>query len=184
MKICSNIPGPVVGYLRRKFRINYFVETGTAHGDTAELAAVIFDQVFTCEIDPALVEKATKRLAAYQNVLIYQMESPAFIREVRPMVNQPAMYWLDAHWCGGPVKPDVECPLLDELEAMDTLYNHSVLLIDDVGLMVSPPPPPHDPAQWPNIDQVYAALDAWGEDLDHYIEHGHNSDVLVVTPKR
>ena len=183
MKIHSNIPGPAVGYLRRKFRLNYFVETGTCHGDTAELGAITFDQVFTCEIDPALEAQARARLSPYNNVLIRNMESPAFLKEVKSQISQPALYWLDAHWCGGAVKPTWECPLLEELRAMGTLYGHSVLMIDDVNLMVNPPPPPHNPDQWPSMDEVRAALEKWGEPLSTYLEHGPNSDVLVVVPK-
>jgi len=52
MDIHTSLPGPLLGRLRRTYRTNFFVETGTCHGDTAELAAVMFDRVFTCEIDP------------------------------------------------------------------------------------------------------------------------------------
>lgn len=183
MKIHSNIPGPLVHYLRRKWRINFFIETGTAHGDTTELAAIMFDEVWSCDIDPVLVEGARKRLENYTSVVEIAVESsPDFLRRIKPQVGQPVMYWLDGHWCGGPVKPPKECPLLEELEAIGSLNGHSLILIDDINLMELPPPPPHDPTQWPTIAQVQEALAKWDEPLSIETHHGDNSHVLMVTP--
>jgi hypothetical protein len=183
MNIHSNIIGPLIGRLRRQFRIRYFVETGTCHGDTAELAALMFDKVFTCEIDPDLVAEATTRLAPYPHVQVHQMESPAFLREIRDQLGWPTMYWLDGHWCGGPVRPSRECPLLDELAAIGSLRGHSVILIDDFNYMTKPPPPPHDPAQWPTAEQIREALAKWGERLTYRMEQGPQSQVMVITPE-
>lgn len=184
MEISSNILGPQVAYLRRKWRLNYFVETGTAHGDTAELAAVCFDKVFTCEIDPALAVKARQKLVNYPHVEVFEMPSPEFLRQIKRRLNQPTMYWLDAHWCGGPVKPAKECPLLDELAEIGSLHGHSVILIDDVNYMLSPPPSPHDPKQWPTMTQLEATFGSWKEDLILKVEQGPRSKVLIVTPSQ
>ncbi len=183
MKISTNIPGPLVHYLRRKWRINFFVETGTAYGDTAELAAIIFDQVWSCDIDPTLIEHARNRLSEYTSIVDLAVESSLdFLRRIKPQVSQPVMYWLDAHWCGGPIKPTKECPLIDEIEAIGSLNTHSVLVIDDINLMESPPPLPHNPAHWPTIAQVHESLLKWGEPLHTEVHQGDNSRVLVVTP--
>ena len=152
MQINSNIPGPLLSRLRRKYRLDFFVETGTNQGNTTELAAIYFDVVFTCEIDGNLLAKAQKRLEEYPNIQFYQMSSPDFIRRVKPQVSQPALWWLDAHWCGGKIKPEKECPLLEELEAIGGTLGHSVILIDDANYIANPPPPPHDPKQWPTME--------------------------------
>lgn len=182
MKIETNLPGPVVAKLRREFRINYFFETGTAKGDATELAAIMFDKVFTCDIDPEAIHVTSLRLADYDNVQIKYMPSPDFIRLVKRQLDQPIMWWLDAHWCGGPIKPQKECPLLEELEAIGSLNGHSVLLVDDIHYMTKPPPYPHNPAQWPTIKQVHAAIAAWNEDLTFSIVSTANSSVLVYHP--
>lgn len=182
MRVNSNIPGPLLADLRRRFRLNFFVETGAAGGDTTELAAGYFDHVFSCEIDGQLFRAAKRRLAGYGNVDLYRMLSPEFIRKVKPQVCQPAMWWLDAHWCGGPVKPEKECPLLEELAEVKGTHGHSVVLIDDVQLMIHPPPPPHDPNQWPTLDEVKNAVASWGESIQTEVVRGPNSLILVITP--
>ncbi len=182
MQINTNLPGPVVARLRREFRINYFFETGTSKGDATELAAIMFDKVFTCDVDADAIHAASTRLADYPNVQIKYMPSPDFIRLVKRQLDQPIMYWLDAHWCGAATKPPKECPLLEELAEIGGLNGHSVLLIDDVNYMTSPPPAPHDPKQWPTIAQVHKAIEAWGEDLAYSFVDGPNSQILVYHP--
>lgn len=182
MKIETNIIGPLVARLRRQFRINYFVETGTCHGDTAELAAIMFDKVFTCEIDPSLVAEASGRLAPYGHVQVHQLHSPDFLHKIKSQLDQPTMYWLDGHWSGGAVKPSRECPLMEELAAIGGLHGHSVILIDDAEYFLNPPPPPHDPTQWPTLDQISRVIADWGEQIATDIKQGAHSQVLAVTP--
>jgi len=181
MEIHSSIIGPTLTKLRMQFGIKNFVETGTCHGDTAELGALIFDRVFTCEIDPNLFVEASRRLAGYPHAQIFQMESPAFLRQIRAELARPTIYWLDGHWCGGPVKPPKECPVLEELAEIGSLHGHSVILIDDVDYMMKPPPPPHDPNQWPTITAVQNALASWH--VQTTIEQGPRSKVMIVTPE-
>ena len=182
MQIHSNIHGPTVAELRRKYRLNYFVETGTAGGDTTELAAIYFDRVFTCEIDEGLLARSIKRMAEYNNIDFYHMPSPDFLRHIKRQVSQPAMYWLDAHWCGGPVKLDRECPLLEELEIIGGLHGHTVVLIDDLQIMLEPPAPPHDPTHWPTVDDIHAKLSEWAGTVKTSIVQGQNSKIMVVEP--
>ncbi len=182
MKISSNIPGPLIRRLQRKWHTKFFVETGTAHGDTAELAAVLFDRVWSCDINAELVDSSQKRLADYPNVEITVESSPDFLHRIRPNLVQPVMYWLDAHWCGGP-KPAKECLLLEELKAIAPLNRCSVILIDDIELMESPPPQPHDPTQWPTIAEVQSILDHYQDPYDLEYYQGVNSRILSITPK-
>lgn len=183
MKISSNLPGPLVHRLRRKWRINFFVETGTAYGDTTELAAIMFDQVWSCDIDGKLIEKARDRIKDYPGVKLSIESSPDFLRRIKPELAQPVMYWLDAHWSGGPTKPVKESPLLEEIGAISSLNGHSVILIDDIELIETPPPLPHDPTQWPTMDKVRKALSSWGEPYHFEWYQGTNSRVLAVTPE-
>jgi hypothetical protein len=121
-------------------------------------------------------------LAGFKNVHLYEMNSPDFLRLVRPQVSQPAVFWLDAHWCGGP-RIGPECPLLLELAEIKGTFGHSVILADDANYMTAPPPPPHDPSQWPTMDHIRAFLDTWNEQLDVWIHPSSNTDVLVITPR-
>lgn len=206
MKIHSNFPGSVLSNLRRQYELDFFVETGTAQGDTTELAANVFDWVWSCDVDLRMIGRARERLKGYYGVEFSTESSPDFLRRIEPELTHPAVYWLDAHWCGGPVKPVKECPLLEEIEAIGTFFNAlrtkergeqpqvkrarvtenlgpSVLLIDDINLVESPPPPPHDPSQWPTMDELRSALDEWGEPYRFETYQGTHSKVLIVTPE-
>ncbi|KKN14991.1 hypothetical protein LCGC14_0990500 [marine sediment metagenome] len=188
MRIHSNFPRPLLEQFRQQHQVNFFVETGTLHGDTAELAAMMFDQVWSCDINSRLIQLAKKRLKNYPNVSLSAEGSPDFLRRIKPELTQPTVYWLDAHWCGGP-KPAKECCLIEELDAIGSFrvygfdIDHSILLIDDVELMESPPPPPHDPTQWPTMVDIRAALDGWGEPYRFEYHQGPTSKILIVKPE-
>src|SRR6266480_2295261 len=78
--------------------------------------------------------------------------------------RKPVLYWLDAHWCGdeGEHSGGVEeqCPLLDELNAIRSINNRSVVLVDDARLFMAPPPAPATTEGWPQLSQVLERLTA------------------------
>lgn len=180
MKISTNLPGPLLS--RYKNSHSLFVETGTAHGDTTELAAVMFDEVWSCDIDPGLVNKTAERLKGYGNVTLSRMLSPAFLKSIKDKLDRPTIYWLDAHWCGGP-KMHKECPLLEEIQAIGSFNDSSVILIDDIELIDNPPLPPHDPKQWPTMEELRMAFDVWEEPYNFEWYQGPKSKILIVTLK-
>lgn len=184
MRIHTNIPGPLISQLKKKWGLEYFVETGTAYGDATELASLIFEKVWSCEIDAKLAQKSRDRVAEYTNINIASGLSQAYLQLIKLSLTKPTLFWLDAHWCGGPVKPDKECPLLEELDAIGTFFSSekpSVILIDDINLIENPPKPPHDPKQWPTMEQLRETLDKWKEPYDFAWYFGPTSTVLAVT---
>jgi hypothetical protein len=181
VRIHTNFPGPLVARLKQEHGLEYFVETGTAHGDATELGAIAFDRVWSCDIDPSLIKQAEQRLKDYSNIELSAEASPSFLRRIKRELTRPVLYWLDAHWCGGRVRPPKECPLLEEIEAIGSFSERSVLLIDDINLIEAPPPAPHNPAQWPTMHDLRVALDAWKEVYRFEWYQGTSSRVLVVT---
>jgi len=79
------------------------------------------------------------------------------------MAQKSVLYWLDAHWCvaeeetGGQKS---QCPLLQELEAIEKLNEQSVIIIDDARLFLATPPAPHEASNWPNFDDILGKLHA------------------------
>jgi hypothetical protein len=130
------------------------VETGTFLGDSAALGARLFERVITIEKSPELHRTARERHPDLMNVEWLLGDS----RDVLPQLdlNEPAVFWLDGHWCGGDsAGEDCECPLLEELAAIGPQH---AILIDDARLFIAPPPPPHDPSVWPPLEQLMGAL--------------------------
>lgn len=119
---------------------NIFIETGTLYGDGIQKALDAgFKRVISIDIDPAIVEAATKQFAGRPEVLIILGDSKKALAEQLVYIKEPCTFWLDAHWDMGPVCGEVICPLYDELTA---IKNHPIkthrILIDDMRIVGNP----------------------------------------------
>ena len=172
-------PRPLLEALKKTGKFRIFVETGTAAGDTAMLAGDLFDTVITLEADPALAETAHERLSGRKGILPVAGDSRELLPRLIPRLAGPAVFWLDAHFCGeGSFGRGDECPLLAEIAAVAAAPQPHVVLIDDARLFASPPAPPHDAACWPDLGAVLAALGA-GSDRDAALV----DDVIIAIPR-
>jgi hypothetical protein len=152
-------PESLVELLARQFEITTFVETGTYYGNTAAWAASQFQKVYTIEKSFELSEKANHELKKCGNVTVLNTDSPRGLRQLAPQISDSCLFWLDAHWSGGiTAGAEQQCPLLDEIAAVQMFAQPKAVLIDDARLFLSTPQPPHDPDQWPEISEVVSAL--------------------------
>lgn len=166
------LPPRLARTARRAVGARTLVETGTNVGNSAAAAAPLFERVVTIEKDPTLHAAARDRHGELQNVEWVLGDS----RDVLPQLDlsEPTVFWLDGHWSAGDTAGEGdECPLLDELA---TIGPQHAILIDDARLFTEPPPPPHDPAQWPTLEQVMAAL--------ANREVAIREDIVVALPRR
>ncbi len=149
---------PLATALRDSLGLRRAVETGTYRGRTARALAPLFERVVTVELSRALYESAAAALSDISNVeVIHGHSAEVLAKVVRPLV--PTFYFLDGHWSAGKTAGSSnECPVLDELAAIGPAHRDDCLVIDDARLFTSSPPPPHDPAQWPTILDVFDAL--------------------------
>lgn len=168
--------------LRDERGLKYFVETGTLHGKTAAWAARHFRQVYTIEISKKHYDRA-KRLRPKGNIHFVLGDSGEELSKVLRKLDSPALVWLDAHW-----SPDLkyarpskvgECPLLNELEALNADGRPHVILIDDAHLFIKSVEVAHPgvftPSDWPDVKAVYRLLG------DRHIEEENN--VIIALPK-
>jgi hypothetical protein len=51
-----------------------------------------------------------------------------------------------------------ECPIIEEIEIINRSEYEQFIFIDDARLFLSPPPPPHEIEQWPDINLVLSTL--------------------------
>jgi hypothetical protein len=116
----------------RKFGLRTFVETGTFVGDTTAAVARSFDRCFTIELSDDLHARAVKRFAAQPHIVCVHGDSGAAISDILHRIDQPALFWLDAHYSGGITADAGYDPILKELSS---IFAHSikshVVLIDD-----------------------------------------------------
>lgn len=180
----GGLPVHLVKPLVGAYDIPYFVETGTANGDSARLAASMFKKVWTTEV----VEGRAEIEDAPDNVKFLTGDSSellsCIISELLEMKGekerQYVLFYLDAHYSDiVPNESDYpECPLLHELLAISDYGEDAAIIIDDARLFFGHPPYPHDPTQWPSISEIF-------QRLNHYFPYHHTTitdDYVLCIP--
>lgn len=154
-------PTELILKLKATFGIENFVETGTYQGETAEWAAQNFNQVFTIEYSEAVYSQTAAKLNKIQNIELIFGDSRKELQKLVEKLESSSFFWLDAHWSGGATYgSDDECPLLNEISIINHSGFDNFIFIDDARLFTSPPQPPHQVEQWPDITSVVNALQA------------------------
>jgi hypothetical protein len=110
-----------------------FVETGTYRGDTTMAVCDCFERCFTIEYDRTLAQAAAERFAATPHVRVLQGSSATLLPLILRQIDEPVVFWLDAHYCGGvTARSPTDPPLFPELDA---IFAHPVkehvILVDD-----------------------------------------------------
>jgi hypothetical protein len=151
-------PATLCLHLANLARASVFIETGTYLGETARWAAEFFSDVRTIELGAERYAETSAALRDLSNVVCYQGDSRAVLAKIREeLAGTPSVMWLDGHWSGdGTAGEDDECPLLGELECVDGLKD--IVMIDDARYFLRVPPPPHEPDQWPTLQEIVLAL--------------------------
>jgi predicted O-methyltransferase YrrM len=131
---------PITREILNKYRkdTKIFIESGTALGHTTMLAVKNgFDKIYTIELSEKYYELAKIKFEKYPQVVCLLGNSKDKISEILNEIKEPALFWLDAHFCGGDsAKADKLVPLYEELETISKHYikDHTIM-IDDVRLM-------------------------------------------------
>jgi len=153
------IPKDIVMLLLENFEIRNFVETGTYYGATATWASQFFENVISIEKSDDLWEMTSSKFNNFSNIEFLLGDSREMLEVALLKLEEPILIWLDAHWSGGKTAGmSDECPLMGELEVINSFDKEVFILIDDARLFLSPPPRPHNPENWPEIGEVLAVL--------------------------
>ena len=160
------VPEKLTQFLGERYGIENFIETGTYLGDTSAWAAKVFKRVFTIEASKDLYSQALIKNGSNSNIQFNHGHTKQFLANLVPQLEQPSLFWLDAHWSGGVTYgSDDQCPLLEEIRLINTSSTIHFLLIDDARLFLYPPPPPQNPLNWPSIDEVIRVIQAQDKDI-------------------
>ena len=173
------VPRELVLWLQDTFKIDVFVESGTNLAETAVWATGHFQRVFTIEAHPPLYKRAITTFGDRKNIRFLEGDSRSHIKSLLPLLTEPAIFWLDAHWCGeGTFGKTEECPVVGELELINTSELAHIVLIDDARLFLAPPPPPHEITHWPDISTICGLLS--GSAWNRYVVL--RDDVIIAVP--
>jgi hypothetical protein len=158
--------------LRKDYGLKCFVETGTNHGATAELAALMFEEVLTCELFPERFQEIATRLAAYPHVTRHEGDSVLWLKSLDFAALPPTLIWLDAHWTGEGERPAQLTPVIEELRAIGNAWQKHCVLVDDMRFCCHYRNP-----GWPTEQEIGDACRQLG------LHTKIIGDVLVGTPK-
>lgn len=172
-------PTELVLFLRDKFGIRSFVETGTYQGTTAFWASGLFDSVHTIELSEELRQTAQARFGHARNIEFVAGDSREQLSNICHEVPGPILFWLDAHYSAGITAGGGEmAPVLGEIEIIDRHMPDAVIMIDDARLFERPPPEPHALDEYPSLNQTLEALNAH---VPRYV--AIVDDVIVAVPE-
>lgn len=115
--------------LLKKYKCNYFVETGTFRGDGVQKAIEAgFPNIYSIEENMFLFNSCRQRFAHNNTVHITFGSSSLYLYKMIWNIPDKITFWLDAH-------TETSTPILDELQQIGKhdLKEHTIL-IDDVRL--------------------------------------------------
>lgn len=120
-------------YLADLIGAKMLVETGSYHGNTVRALRGRFDVLASIEIAQELAAPLQEEFRHDKSVRIILGDSGKELSRLLDEVNLPTIFWLDAHYSGGPTLGDGYVPIYAELDAIARLANEShAILIDDV----------------------------------------------------
>lgn len=117
---------PFFALLKRCYKLDTVVETGTFVGGTTVVFSFLFDSVHTLEIDPNHFRISSELLAPYKNVTCHKGSSEIVMKDLLPTLkDHRVLFYLDAHW-------QSHWPLLEELQEISKTHkNNCIIVVDD-----------------------------------------------------
>lgn len=123
----------VIRDLAKKKNIKVLIETGTFLGETPIQLNKDFSKIHTIELEPRLYAQAKTHLAPLANVHVWKGNSAQVLKKILPTIDQPILFWLDAHFSGGFTARGLfsDTPIEQELKTIISRNKADVILIDD-----------------------------------------------------
>jgi hypothetical protein len=116
--------------------LKVLVETGTYRGEMLEAQREHFEKLISIELSEDLFRAARSRFAAFPHVQLVQGDSGIKLGEATRDLNEPALFWLDAHYSAGiTAGGGTDAPIIKELSCLSSRNQpRDMILIDDARL--------------------------------------------------
>ncbi|MGZ8842134.1 MAG: glycosyltransferase [Pyrinomonadaceae bacterium] len=156
----------------RQYGLKVLVETGTYYGHMVAAMKPHFDRIYSIELGRELFDLARQKFAKDSHISILHGDSGEVLRELLADINEPCLFWLDAHYSVGVTAcGDKQSPILAELAA---ILSHPVpghvVLVDDVrefGVK----------DEWPSLVELGEFVASYDESLNLTV----HDDILRIT---
>lgn len=157
----------------REFRTPVLVETGTFRGDAIFALRRDFEEIHSIELAPELHATASRTLGHLRHLHLHLGDSATELARVAGRLTQPALFWLDGHYCAGPsARGEQDTPIVQELTLLfDRPRGENGIMIDDARLFVGE-------NGYPSLDQVRAMAAARRPGAAFAVEN----DIITLHP--
>ena len=152
--IHRGLPTELIRSMAAEYQLDTFIETGTFKGDSLAEARSIFPKCYSIEIAEPYYLKAKERFSDVQGIHLLLGNSADKLREIDFSNVTSALFWLDAHYSGGPTGGKDDCPLLREVEYIATLPIDKYIFIDDARYVLHP----FQGERYCQIEELFAVL--------------------------
>lgn len=118
---------------QHEHKIKIYVETGTLYGQQILYGADIFDTVYGIELDEYNFNKTKQNTSHKSNVTIIHGNTTNELPKLSSSLNEPCLFYLDAHYCILPMKINKsKFPLYEELQIIKNRKYSDIVIVDDV----------------------------------------------------
>ncbi len=158
----------------REFKLRTLVETGTFFGDTISALMGDFDRLYTIELSDDYYQHAVKRFARASKVRLLHGDSGVLLKQVVAELEQPALFWLDAHYSSGNTAlGESYTPAREELGHIlgDGKSGHVVIIDDERDFAKS--------AEYPRTEALIQQV----KDVWPHVEVNIHFDCIILTPR-
>ncbi len=160
----------------KRFGLKILVETGTLYGDMVEAMKQNFVRIYSIELSNELYEEVKERFKGEDHIELIHGDSGIELENVMNNINQPALFWLDGHYCGGvSARGRQDTSIYEELDHIFNAPDRGhVIIIDDARCF--------------GTDSAYPSI----EELNNFIrsKRPDTTDIVVrddsirITPKQ
>ena len=161
----------------KRYQLRNFVETGTSDGYTTWALRDDFAKIDTIEIDYGLWSRARVRFVGYGRIACWYGDSGVLLPGILYLLDGPALFWLDGHWCGSGPNPDgPDTPIRAELPLVLSDPRPHVVLIDDARCFREGADWESERYDWPTLTWVREQA------VEHCYDYELADDVIRLTP--
>jgi hypothetical protein len=114
-----------------------------------------------------LYEEAVRRFKKYGHIKLYHGDSAKVLTDIVAGLEEPAIFWLDAHYSGGvTARAEKDCPIFGEVDAIfqKGTFRH-ILLIDDADCFIGA-------NDYPTVEELTAYIKEKRSDYKVEVKYG------------
>jgi len=162
-----------------KNNVKVFIETGSYIGDGIQAAIEAgFESIYSIEFYENRLGRCRARFKNVAYVQILQGNSGEILKTLLDKINEPILFWLDAHYDAYIPESDNLVPLTETqpiLQELEAIKNHSIkthtILIDDRRVFIGDSPVWHNTVESQIVDklkEINPAYDISFVDSSHF----------------